>query len=122
MLTIKNVRKDIGHDIGYEFGAYKLIDGGLCNEGSPSILQNPYYSFYWDCNGVRRRFKFLLDREPIEGKTSIYRIRLYDTTKRVKGTTKDWDVAQSKVGKALLKNKVDFYSYMIETIELYLKC
>ena len=122
MLTIKNVRKDIGHDIGYEFGAYKLIDGGLCNEGSPSILQNPYYSFYWDCNGVHRRFKFLLDREPIEGKTSIYRIRLYDKTKKVMGTNKDWDVAQSKVGKALLKNKVDFYSYMIETIELYLKC
>ena len=116
MLVIQNVRKDVGMTIG----EYTLCDGGLS-----SVKPNgdgEYYSFHWNAYGIPRRFKFLLDREPIEGKTSIYRIRLYDTTKRVKGTTKDWDVAQSKVGKALLKNKVDFYSYMIETIELYLKC
>jgi hypothetical protein len=116
MLTIKNVRKDIGTAIG----AYTLCDGGLCNDGSPSILENPYYSFYWNYDGVSRRFKFLLDRESIEGKPSIYRIRLYDSNKKVQGTNKDGFVFEGKVGKHLLNDRVDFYQLMIGTIKQYI--
>ena len=62
MLTIQNVRKDIHWLDGYECEGYKLVDGGLSNEDSSSILENPYYSFYWNLDGIQFwKKKILLD-------------------------------------------------------------
>jgi hypothetical protein len=113
MLTIQNVRKDVGIIIV----PYTLCDGGLS-----SVKPNgdgEYYSFYWDFWTNGRRFKFLLDREHVKGKTSIYRIRFYDRAKKVQGTNRDGFVVETKVGRNLLKRKLDFYQFMIKTIEEY---
>jgi|688.fasta_scaffold638647_2 hypothetical protein len=113
MLTIQNVRKDIGLTIG----EYTLCDGGLS-----SVKPNgdgEYYSFYWNAYGIPRRFKFLLDRVPASYQQSIYRLRLYDTKLATPGTNRDGFVVETKVGRILLKKKVDFYSLMLKTMEEY---
>lgn len=114
MLTIQNVRKDIGLTIG----EYTLCDGGLS-----SVKPNgdgEYYSFHWNAYGIPRRFKFLLDRESVKGKPSIYRIRLYDTKLATPGTNRDGFVVETHVGKTLLKDRIGFYEMMIKTIEQYM--
>ena len=113
MLTIENVRKDIGTTIG----TYKLIDAGLSFPLPSGAVE--YYAFNWLYQLNGREFKFLLDRVPEEGKPSIYRIRLYDGNRVVQGTNKDGFVFETKVGRNLLKRKVDFYQFMIKTIEQY---
>lgn len=95
MLTINNVRKDIGHQSGFEFGAYKLIDGGLSNEAPlSSIGEYPYYTFYWTFGGglyEERTVKVVLKRKPV-GQNAEYR-HLYgihygiEFYKRVKGVS-----------------------------------
>jgi hypothetical protein len=114
MLVIENVRTDVG----IEIRDYTLCDGGLSSP-IPSG-DGEYYSFHWNAYGKSRRFKFLLDREPVEGKPSIYRIRLYDSTKKVQGTNRDGFVVETYVGKSLLKDKVKFYTSMLNTMEQYI--
>jgi hypothetical protein len=120
MLTIHNVRKDVGTTIG----AYKLTDGGLSIP--PYSGLGEYYTFHWQYQlaqyGItsNRTFKFLLDREPLNGKPAIYRFRLYDTDKKVVGTNQDGFIYETHVGKHLLNNRTDFYSFMIKTIEQYM--
>lgn len=115
MLTIQNVRKDVGTTIG----SYELIDGGLSSPTASGTGE--YYSFYWTHAGVdsNRRFKFLLDREPIKGKSSMYRLRLYDTKLATPGTNRDGFVFEGILGKRLLNDRIGFYQHMIGTIEEY---
>lgn len=115
MLTIHNSRKDVGTTIG----TYKLIDAGLSYPTLPSGT-GEYYAFTWLYQLNARGFKFLLDRVPLEGKPSIYRIRMYDETKRVIGTNRDGFVFETHVGKQLLNDRTDFYSFMIKTISQYM--
>ena len=118
MLTIQNVRKDVGTTIG----DYVLSDCGLSVVSGLSIVtpkgDGEYYSFYWK-NNLNRTFKFLLDRIPSEGTKTIYRLRLYDDLLAVVGTNRDGFVFEGKVGSVLLKDRTDFYQLMIKTIEQY---
>jgi hypothetical protein len=118
MLVIQNVRTDVG----IEIREYTLCDGGLSSPTPGG--DGKYYSFHWDYKrdykSNPKRFKFLLDREPVEGKPSIYRIRLYDLTKKVQGTNRDGFVVETHVGKTLLKDKVKFYTLMLNTMEQYI--
>ena len=115
MLTIQNVKKDVGTTIG----SYELIDAGLSNPLPTGTGE--YYAFHWTHAGVdsTRKFKFLLDRIPSEGTKTIYRLRLYDGNRVVQGTNRDGFVYEAKVGRVLLKDRVDFYQCMIGTIEQY---
>jgi hypothetical protein len=119
MLTIQNVRKDVGTTIG----DYVLSDCGLSVVSGLSIVtpkgDGEYYSFYWK-NNLNRTFKFLLDREPVKGKPSIYRIRLYDTKLEMPGTNRDGFVVETHVGKIILNDRIGFYGMMIKTIEQYM--
>lgn len=76
MLTISNVRKDIGHATGFELGRYKLVDGGLSSESETITLGDyPYYTFYWAFKDDRydeRTIKVILKRNPI-GHNAEYR-------------------------------------------------
>jgi hypothetical protein len=114
MLVIKNVRTDVG----IEIRDYTLCDGGLSSPMPGG--DGKYYSFYWNAYDTPRRFKFLLDREPVAGQPSIYRIRLYDSTKKVQGTNRDGFVVETHVGKSHLKDKVKFYTSMLNTMEQYI--
>jgi hypothetical protein len=126
MLTIKNVRKDIGHDTGFQFGAYTLIDGGLSNEGSPSILENPYYTFYWAFGGglyANRSVKVVIDREPISDELpNRYRFRFF---KRKDGPIitpasihRGWgEILSGWIDKKDLRDSNKFYMEMITIME-----
>ena len=114
MLTIKNARRDVGTTIG----AYILSSVGLSSPKAGG--DGECYSFYWDCNDKPIRFKYLLDRDPVYIKSSIYRLyklRLYDSTKKVQGTNRDGFVFETKISETWLHNRTDFYRIMHNAIE-----
>jgi hypothetical protein len=118
MLVIQNVRTDVG----IEIREYTLCDGGLSSPMPNG--DGKYYAFHWDYKrdykSNPKRFKFLLDREPVEGKPSIYRIRLYDIKLATRRKNRDGFVFETHVGKTLLKDKVKFYTSMLNTMEQYI--
>jgi hypothetical protein len=117
MLTIKNPRRDVHHDSGIVIGSFKLVDGGLCKRGeTASLLDNPYYSFYWSYNNEPRRFKCFLERKPIEGTTSIYKFEIYDS----KGVGGDSLIFSTSVGtNTHLKDRIGFYTWMTNKIVMF---
>jgi hypothetical protein len=114
MLTIKNPRKGADVDTGIVIGSFKLVDAGLCNiKETVSILDNPYYSFHWSYNDEPHRFKCYLEREPIEGTTSIYNFEIYDS----KGVGGDSLIVSTSVGtNTHLKDRIVFYTWMTNKI------
>lgn len=130
MLTINNVRKHIGHDIGYELGRYKLIDGGLSSESNEVTLEYPYYTFYWafsDDKYDERTIKVVLPRKPV-GQIAEYRylhgihyeIAYYHRVKDisisnpVKGWERFWiDV----VSRDTVMDATRFYNAMVRIME-----
>ncbi len=120
MLTIKNPRKGADADTGIVIGSFKLVDAGLTNrEKTISILDNPYYSFYWSYNNEPRRFKCYLERKPMIGTKAIYNFEIYD--EKHKGL--DWSLVQSEgliyagtVGLANLTDRIGFYTWMTDKI------
>jgi hypothetical protein len=120
MLTIQNVRKDIHWLDGYECEGYKLVDGGLCNDDSPSILENPYYSFYWNWYG-RPYIKVLIKRSPTTNKVNLiksygvhYGIFFYK--KNEDGS--DWEeMWRDIINQNDIKDSKKFYLKMIASIE-----
>jgi hypothetical protein len=120
MLTIENVRKDIHWLDGYECEGYKLVDGGLCNDGSPSILENPYYSFYWNWYG-RPYIKVTIKRNPITDDKN--HIELYGISYGIRFHKKnedgsDWEqIWKDIINQNDIKDSKKFYLKMIATIE-----
>jgi hypothetical protein len=114
MLTIKNCRKGADADTGIQIGSFKLVDAGLCKRGEPfNMNDNPQYSFHWSYNGSSRRFKCYLEREPIEGTTSIYNFEIYDS----KGVGSDSLIYATSVGtNTHLKDRISFYTWMTNQI------
>ena len=115
MLTIENPRKGAGSDTGIVIGSFKLVDAGLCNrKETVSILDNPYYSFHWiKYTDEQRRFKCYLEREPIEGTTSIYNFEIYDSG-AVGGDSLIF--AKSVGTHTHLKDRISFYTWMTNQI------
>jgi hypothetical protein len=116
MLTIKNPRKGADADTGIVIGSFKLVDAGLCNRGeTASILDQPYYSFHWSYASVvqPRQFKCYLEREPIEGTTSIYNFEIYDS-----GGVGDASLiyATSVGTNTHIKDRISFYTWMTNQI------
>jgi hypothetical protein len=114
MLTIKNPRKGADTQSGIVIGAFKLVDAGLCNKGeTASILDQPYYSFHWSYNDELHRFKCYLEREPIEGTTSIYNFEIYDS-----GGVGDASlIYATSVGTYThIKDRIGFYTWMTNQI------
>ena len=114
MLTIKNPRKGAEADNRIQIGSFKLVDAGLCQRGEvASILDNPYYSFYWSYNNEPRRFKCYLEREPIMGTTSMYNFEIYDS----KGVGDDTLIFSTSVGTTThIKDRISFYTWMTNQI------
>jgi hypothetical protein len=120
MLTIQNVRKDIHWLDGYECEGYKLVDGGLCNDDSPSILENPYYSFYWNWYG-RPYIKVLIKRTPTSNDPNRisrygvhYGIRFYK--KNEDGS--EWvEIWKDLINQNEIKDSKKFYLKLIASIE-----
>jgi hypothetical protein len=114
MLTIKNPRKGADADTGIVIGSFKLVDAGLCKRGeTTSILDQPYYSFHWSYNDEPHRFKCYLEREPIEGTTSIYNFEIYDS-----GGVGDASLiyATSVGTNTHIKDRISFYTWMTNQI------
>jgi hypothetical protein len=120
MLTIQNVRKDIHWLDGYECEGYKLVDGGLCNDGSPSILENPFYSFYWNYDG-RPYIKVTIKRNSITDDKN--HIELYGISYGIRFHKKNEDGSEwEQIWKDIInqndiKDSNKFYLKMIATIE-----
>jgi hypothetical protein len=115
MLTIQNPRKGADADTGIVIGSFKLVDAGLCNRGGiVSVAENKHYSFHWSYNDERpRRFKCYLEREPIEGTTSIYNFEIYDS----KGAGGDSLIYATSVGTHThIKDRIGFYTWMTDKI------
>jgi hypothetical protein len=131
MLTINNVRKDIGHQSGFELGRYKLVDGGLSNENPISILGNyPYYTFYWAFKDDRydeRTVKVVLPRKPV-GQIAEYkylngihyeiayyrRVKDISISNPVSGWERFWiDV----VSRETMMDATRFYNAMVRVME-----
>jgi hypothetical protein len=96
-----------------------LVDAGLCNrKETVSILDNPYYSFHWiKYTDKPRRFKCYLEREPIEGTTSIYKFEIYDN----KGVGDDTLIFSTSVGTHThLKDRIGFYTWMTNQIIMFM--
>jgi len=119
MLTIQNVRKDIHWLDGYECEGYKLVDGGLSNEDSSSILENPYYSFYWNLDG-RPYIKVLIKRSPITDNPNhkeLYGLN-YGIRFHKKYAAKDWvEIWKDIINQNDIKDSKKFYLKMISSIE-----
>jgi hypothetical protein len=125
MLTIKNPRRDVHHDTGIVIGSFKLVDGGLCNKeggvSNGSSIDCDSYSFYWNYNNESRRFKCFLEREPIEGTTSIYNFEIYDEGAKIQGKIgvngKAGLIYATSVGTHThLKDRIGFYTWMTNQI------
>jgi len=114
MLTIKNPRKGADADTGIVIGSFQLVDAGLCNrKETVSILDIPYYSFYWSYNDEPRRFKCYLERKPIECTTSMYNFEIYDS----KGVGGDSLIYATSVGTHThIKDRISFYTWMTNQI------
>jgi hypothetical protein len=128
MLTIQNPTKGAGSDTGIVIGSFKLVNAGLYNRPdeitgisgnydyySTDISGNyDYYSFYWNYNDERSRFKCFLERNPIEGTTSIYRFEIYDVNKGFTHYSKRGLIYSTSVGTYThLKDRIGFYSWMV---------
>ena len=118
MLTIKNCRNGADADTGIQIGSFKLVDAGLCNRGGiVSVAENKHYSFHWSYNNEPRRFKCYLERNPIEGTTSIYNFEIYDSG--VVGG--DSLIYATSVGTYThLKDRISFYTWMTNQIVLHM--
>jgi hypothetical protein len=120
MLTIQNVRKDIHWLDGYECEGYKLVDGGLSNEDSSSILENPYYSFYWNLDG-RPYIKVLIKRTSTSNDPNFkeiygvyYGIRFYKKSEDGSEWVEIW---KDLIEKGVIKDSKKFYLKMIASIK-----
>jgi hypothetical protein len=108
MLTIKNVRRDIGHDTGYEIGEFKLVDGGLSGATSGN-LENPFYTFYWSGGDwSKRRFKVVVKREAEDG--VYYHLWIED----LRMVARIHDV---RVMGSLFTDRERFYNWMVDRIK-----
>lgn len=131
-LTISNVRKDIGHDIGFEFGAYKLIDGGLSSERDDNTitLEYPYYTFYWAFSGgmyEERTVKVVLKRNPVVQNAEYrhlfgihYSIEFYKRVKdiSISNPVKEWEKFWvDVVSRDVVMDAGGFYIAMINIME-----
>ena len=120
MLTIKNPRKGAEADNRIQIGSFKLVDAGLCKRGEVvSILEHPYYSFYWSYNDEPRRFKCYLEREPIMDTSSIYNsynFEIYDSVTDVSNGGDSLIYATSVGTHTHLKDRIKFYTWMTNQI------
>jgi hypothetical protein len=110
MLTIKNVRRDIGHDDGYLIGKFRLVDGGL-HGAALGNLENPFYTFYWsagDSVGSARRFKVVVKREPEDG--VYYHLWIEDLREGIR-------IHDVKVMVNLFADRERFYKWMVDRIK-----
>ena len=107
MLTIKNVRRDIDHDDGYQIGVFKLVDGGLSGASSGN-LENPFYTFYWSGgDGSKRRFKVVVKREAEDG--VYYHLWIEDLRMGVR-------IHDVRVMANLFTDRKRFYKWMVDRI------
>jgi len=120
MLTIQNPTKGADPDTGIVIGSFKLVNAGLYKRPDEitGISGNyDYYCFYWSYNDDRSRFKCFLEREPIEGTTSIYNFEIYDS----KGVGGDSLIYATSVGTYThLKDRISFYTWMTNQIVLHM--
>jgi hypothetical protein len=126
MLTIQNPTKGADPDTGIVIGSFKLVNAGLYKRPDEitGISGNyDYYCFYWSYNGDRSRFKCFLEREPIEGTTSMYNFGIYDEKKgfthyrKVVNNSKRGLIYATSVGKHThLKDRIGFYTWMTNQI------
>jgi hypothetical protein len=127
MLTIKNCRKGAGEDTGIVIGSFKLVNAGLYKRPDEitGISGNyDYYAFYWSYNDERSRFKCFLEREPIEGTTSIYHaynFEIYDEKKGFTHYSNRGLIYATSVGTYThLKDRIGFYTWMTNQIVLHM--
>jgi len=107
MLTIKNVRRDIGHDDGYLIDRFRLVDGGLSGAALGN-LENPFYTFYWSAGESVRRFKVVVKREPID---EVY-YHLWIEDLRI-----DVRIHNVRVMASLFTDRERFYNWMVDRIK-----
>jgi hypothetical protein len=112
MLRIKNVRRDIGHDDGYQIGGFRLVDGGLHGAVSGN-LENPYYSFYWSMGDAKRRFKVVVKREP-EDEVSTHEVYYHLWIEDLRMDVRIHDV---RVMSSLFRDRERFYNWMVDRIK-----
>jgi hypothetical protein len=110
MLTIKNVRRDIGYDDGYRIGEFQLVDGGL-HGAALGNLENPFYTFYWsagDSVGSARRFKVVVKREPED--EVYYHLWIEDLREGIR-------IHDVRVMSSLFRDRERFYNWMVDRIK-----
>jgi hypothetical protein len=107
MLTIKNVRRDIGHDDGYLISSFRLVDGGLHGAVSGN-LENPFYTFFWSMgDDNKRRFKVVVKREAEDG--VYYHLWIEDLRMGVR-------IHDVRVMANLFADRERFYKWMVDRI------
>ncbi len=113
MLTIKNPRKDVHHETGYESACFKLIDGGLTsNDGSGKYddsIECPYYEWTWMNYINGDRFMVYLNRKTHPEFDNRYHVRIFQFKN-------DTHIYENFIQKELLTNPTDFYEWMIRKI------
>jgi hypothetical protein len=113
MLTIKNPRKDVHHETGYESACFKLIDGGLTsNDGSGKYdgsIECPYYEWTWMNYINGDRFMVYLNRKTHPEFNNRYHVRIFQFKN-------DTHIYENFIQKELLTNPTDFYEWMIRKI------
>jgi hypothetical protein len=127
MLTIQNPTKGADPDTGIQIGSFKLVNAGLYKRPDEitGISGNyDYYCFYWSYNDERSRFKCFLEREPIEGTTSIYHaynFEIYDEKKGFTHYSNRGLIYATSVGKHThLKDRIWFYTWMTNQIVMFM--
>jgi len=120
MLRIQNPRKGADPDTGIVIGLFKLVNAGLYNrpdETTGISGEYDYYSFYWNYNDERSRFKCFLERNPIEGTTSIYKFEIYDVNKGFTHYSKRGLIYYTSVGTHThLRDRIGLYTWMTNQI------
>jgi hypothetical protein len=113
MLTIKNPRKDVHHETGYESACFKLIDGGLTsNDGSGNYdnsVECQYYQWTWMNYINGDRFMVHLNRKTHPEFDNRYRVRIFQFKN-------DTHIYENFIQTELLTNPTDFYEWMIRKI------
>lgn len=113
MLTIKNPRKDVCHQTGYESACFKLIDGGLTsNDGSGKYdgsIECPYYEWTWMNYINGDRFMVYLNRKTHPEFNNRYHVRIFQFKN-------DTHIYENFIQKELLTNPTDFYEWMVRKI------
>jgi hypothetical protein len=111
MLTIKNPRKDVHQ---FEFGEYKLVDGGLTsNDGSGNYDNSDerlYYEWSWYHTDDDVKFMVFLNREPVDGKYLV-RIRQSKHLPEI--------IHETSIPLRWISDSQAFYNWMIVKIETY---